>query len=322
MSGQRHKIDSTGDLYQDFAKVVFGPIAALVEVPRQRDYGIDFFGQLLRPTGPATQTVTHLFAIQVKGGQERLRYGGIEKGKWKEYEFTWLKSLATPLYLAHVDEGLNAVELFSLWPLWRIFWPMAPHPFSVRFVHQQASSSPYSWQPPRGQADPRSSGRGDGRSWTVDLGPPLLRLTIADMKSKSFQGKAASILQTWVTNDRLNLMRYLQFIPVLVGVTQWTTNSKQMERTIWQFSNPTPGMNLARLSQTASPVFVNLGIHLRGQNDEAAFRLISLLEWFDGRGDLDGIGKELLEGLKKARDIGVGPAEVKEALGEGKLGNA
>lgn len=80
-------------------------------------------------------------------------------------------------------------------------------------------------------------------------------------------------------------------------------------------------MNLARLSQTASPVFVNLGIHLQGQNDEAAFRLISILEWFDGRGYLDGIGKELLEGLKKARDIGVGPAEVKEALGEGKLGN-
>jgi hypothetical protein len=104
MSGQRHKIDSAGDQYQDFAKVVFGPIAALVEVPRQRDYGIDFFCQLLKPTGPATQTATELFAIQVKGGQERLRYEGVKKGKWKEYQFTWLKSLATPFYLAHVDE--------------------------------------------------------------------------------------------------------------------------------------------------------------------------------------------------------------------------
>ena len=70
MSGQRHKIDSTGDMYQDFAELVLGRIAVLVEVPRQRDYGIDFFCQLLKPTGTATQTVTELFAIQVKGGKE------------------------------------------------------------------------------------------------------------------------------------------------------------------------------------------------------------------------------------------------------------
>jgi hypothetical protein len=309
MSGQRHKIDSTGDMYQDFAKVILGPIAALVEVPRQHDYGIDFFCQLLKPTGPVSQTVTDLLAIQVKGGKKQLRYGGVEKGKWKEYEFTWLKSLATPLYLAHVDENLSAVELFSLWPLWRIFWPMAPHPFSVRFVHQQSSRSPYSWQLPRSKAAPRGSGRGDGRSWTVNLGPPFLRLTLSHMQRKSFQDKVTSILQAWVSNDRLNLMRYLQFIPVLIGVTKWTTNSEEMETTIWHFWNSTPGTNLPRLSRTASPLLVNLGIHLQWQNDEAAFGLVPILDWLDGRGYLDRIGKGLLDGLKKARNMGVGPKE-------------
>jgi phosphatidylserine/phosphatidylglycerophosphate/cardiolipin synthase-like enzyme len=85
MSGERHKIDSTGAMYQDFAKVILGPIAALVEVPRQHDYGIDFFCQLLKPIGPVSQTVTDLFAIQVKGGKRQLRYGGVKKGKWAEH---------------------------------------------------------------------------------------------------------------------------------------------------------------------------------------------------------------------------------------------
>jgi hypothetical protein len=311
MTGQRHKMDAIGSNYQDFVKTVLGRIAVSVDVPRQHDYGIDLYCQLLKESGPTTQTVTELFAVQVKGGQEQLRYGGIHKGKWKEYEFTWLKSLANPLYLAHVDENRSTVGLFSLWPLWWLLWQISPHPFYIGITSKPAQENPYSWQRPVSRVDPRGSGHGDGCSWTIDLGSPFLELTLHRLQDKSFREKATSILQTRVSTDHLNLMRYHQFIPAIVGFTEWTTNSPEVKSVIWHFWDARPGVNLPRLIQTASPLLVNLGIHLQWQNDEAAYKLIPILEWFEACGHLDDIGKGLLNGLRNAKETGAGPASMK-----------
>lgn len=184
MPGRRHKMDSTGARYQDFAKAVLGSLAAVVEVPREHDFGIDLFCQLLKPAGSATQTTTHLFSVQVKGGQERLCYGGLKSSEWKEYEFTWLKSLATPLYLAVVDEKFRYVNLFSLLPLWWIFWQTAPHPFHVDFKTGNPKRTLARWQKPTYVSARTSQLFGDRRNWTVPLGPPFLRLTLNMMRSE------------------------------------------------------------------------------------------------------------------------------------------
>ena len=123
MSGRRHVMDSTGTSYEDCVRLLLGRVASLVHVPRDKDFGIDFYCQPRIHTVPQTETVAELGSLQVKGGKEKLTYGGLNRrGEWREYEFPWLRSLATPLYLAKVDRGCKTVELFSLWPLWLIFW--------------------------------------------------------------------------------------------------------------------------------------------------------------------------------------------------------
>lgn len=307
--GRRHKMDSTGARYQDFAKAVLGSLAAVVEVPREHDFGIDLFCQLLKPAGSATQTTTHLFSVQVKGGQERLCYGGLKSSEWKEYEFTWLKSLATPLYLAVVDEKFRYVNLFSLLPLWWIFWQTAPHPFHVDFKTGNPKRTLARWQKPTYVSARTSQLFGDRRNWTVPLGPPFLRLTLNMMRSEKSQEQARLVLQTWVANDHQNLMRYHQFIPAYNGFQEWATNLVPNKMVMYQFWSSQPGLNIARLSGTAVPLVVNMGIHLQWQNDLAAYILIPLLEWWASLGHLDEIGKGLLDGLRRTRDAGTGPAE-------------
>src|SRR5260370_26079572 len=95
----------------------------MIRVPGKKDFGADFYFQPRIPSTAHTETVTELGCIQVKGGDEELSYGGLNsKKEWREYEFMWLKSQATPLYLARVDAHHSSVELFSIWPMWRIFW--------------------------------------------------------------------------------------------------------------------------------------------------------------------------------------------------------
>jgi hypothetical protein len=149
---------------------------------REQDFGIDFFCEPRVRTGPQTETVTELSAIQVKGGNERLTYGGIDRrGRWREYEFAWLQSLAVPLYLARVSRALDCVELFSFWPMWLIFWRQSELPFEVTFQ----TGSVQEWSMPTYRKSPIGQSYGDGLRWTVPLGAPILRLTDDDLSRES-----------------------------------------------------------------------------------------------------------------------------------------
>lgn len=311
MSGRRHVMDSVGSTYEDCVHLFVGRIASLVQIPREKDFGIDFYCQPRVPAGAQTETVAETGSLQVKGGRAKLAYGGLnERGEWPEYQFTWLRSLATPLYLAQVDAGCSAVELFSIWPLWWIFWQQAVSPFEVVFTTLPAETDSFIWQGPQASPHPKGAGKGDGMRWTVHLGPPFLRLTGDDLNDPIFRQKVVAILRTWIIYDRLTLMRYHQFIPVLVGITGWKTNFPEiLEARTWQFWDAQPGANITRLCQTVTPMLVNLAVHLQWQNDQAAYKLVPVLEWLDGQSHLDQIGKGLLDGLHRTQAKGVGPAD-------------
>lgn len=308
MSGRRHSMDSTGSSYEDCVQLLLGRIASLVRVPREKDFGVDFYCQPCVADGAQSETVTELAAVQVKGGGESLAYGGLDRrGQWREYEFSWLRSLATPLYLARVDRAFSTVDLFSLWPLWLIFWSQAENPFEVRFV--TAGSRRAVWRMPEPRLSRSGTGRGDGMRWTVHLGRPFLRLRGKGLNDQEARRRVTAALRTWIAADRLTIMRFQQFIPVLTGITEWETNRPEVFQTrTWQFWDRRPGANIDKLCRTVGPMLVNLGAHLQWQDDSAAYSLIPVLDWLQGRRQLDEIGIGLLRGLRDTKVRGVGPA--------------
>lgn len=310
MSGRRHVMDSAGDSYEDFAAHLLGRIASMIRVPGKKDFGVDFYFQPRVQLTKHTETVTELGSIQVKGGGEEMSFGGLnEKKQWREYEFVWLKSQATPLYLARVDANHMSVELFSIWPIWRIFWPQAPNPFKVVFITAAAGDESFVWQNPQPTPDERGKRHGDGQRWTVHLGPPFLRLTNDALNDPEFRLQAVDILRTWIAHDRLTMIRYQQFIPWLRGIISWKTNSREIQAMDWQFWNGQPGANIVRLCQNAAPILVSLGTHLQWQNDQAAYDLLPVLRWINSQSPLDSMGQGLIENLERAKAKGGGPAD-------------
>ena len=203
--------------------------------------------------------------------------------------------MATPLYLAKVDADLNSVELFSLWPIWLIFWPHPEDPFEIRFVTEPAGLISPTWQQPIGTAVTEGEGNGDGKRWTVELGPPFLRLTLPELNDQEFQMRCKSVLHAWTTSDRLNMVRRQQFIPLLKAPTKWETNCRPIEFGEWQFWDPRPGVNISRLCQTAEPILVNLALHLEGQSDPGLDSLLPLLLWLQEHNHLGVAGLRLLQ---------------------------
>lgn len=311
MTGRRHVMDSAGDSYEDCAAHLLGRIASMIRVPGEKDFGVDFYFQPHVQLTKHTETVTELGSIQVKGGGEELSFGGLNaKNQWREYEFVWLKSQATPLYLAQVDANHTSVELFSIWPMWRIFWPQAPNPFEVVFTTLAATDEWFVWRNPQPTPDERGKGHGDGQRWTVHLGPPFLRLTNDALNDPGFRLRAVAILRTWIAYDRLTIIRYQQFIPWLRGIIGWRTNSPEvLQVEEWQFWDRKAGANIARLCQTAAPMLVSLGTHLQWQDDRAAYDLLPLLRWINSQGLLDPMGQGLIENLERTQAKGGGPAD-------------
>lgn len=318
MSGRRHVMDSAGESYEDCAAHFLGRITSVIKVPGKKDFGVDFYLQPRVRLTRHTETAAELGSIQVKGGDEKLSYGGLdEKNQWREYQFIWLKSLTTPLYLARVDAKHDSVELFSLWPVWLIFWPQAANPFEVVFTTAVAGGDSLAWQEPRSTPDERGKDHGDGQKWTVNLGRPFLRLTNDMLNDSEFRLQAVNILRTWLAYDRLSLIRYQQFIPCLRGLIGWSTNGSKIEVGDWQFWDKRPGANIAQLCQTAAPILVNLCMHLQLQNDRAAYNFLPLLKWINsqslldpmGQMLIDPIGQRLIETLERAPANGSGPAD-------------
>lgn len=308
MSGQRNVMDSTGETYETLADHLVGRFASTIRVSRQQDYGIDLYCLPRVPTGPRTQTAIELGSVQVRGGASDLVYGGLNgRGEWKGHEFDWLRGLTVPLYLARVDAACSTVNLFSLWPIWWVFLH-AGNPFKIVFTTEPASSEIYKWRSPEALADKDGAGIGDGLRWNVNLGAPFLQLTGDNLGDAAFRDQASAILQTWIKGDRLTLIRSLQGVPVIDSITQWTTNSvDSYGYSTHQFWNSAPGANIPRLCKTLAPVLTNLGVHLQWQTDEAAYRLIPILEWLDQQHQLDEIGRGLLDGLRRMQAAGVKP---------------
>jgi hypothetical protein len=311
MPGQQHRIAVSGSKNEDVAQQIIGRIASYSKIPREHDYGIDFYYQVRVPSGPSTYTVNELFALQVKG-QGDLLFGRVEKGTWKSHEIQWLRALAVPLYLVQVDPSLTAIELFSLGPIWRVLWQTQP--FQLKCITRAATNVPYDLQEASKEPIPESNQHApvhDQHRWTIDLGPPFLRLSNVDMNDPTFHANAIDLLKKWLHLDRKTLLRFQLRVAIIDNIARWHTNdfSPQIVFNRAMFWNSAPGMNVGDLAPVAAEVLVNLGVNLQSQNDSSAYSLIEPLQYLERVGVLDELGKGLLRGLLETRTSGRGPRE-------------
>lgn len=163
--------------------------------------------------------------------------------------------------------------------------------------------------------DENCNAHGDGLRRTLDLWVPIVRLSVDDPNDAAFKQNIVAVLRAWINQDRLNMMRFLQGFPVANGFSNWRTNSTDgMSPRIWQFWDTQPGANIERLCHSAEPLIVNLGIHLKSQNEWGAYSLVPALRWLDERDQLGGIGQGLLGQLVASHERGVGPGDDESSL--------
>ena len=307
MPGRRLNLDSIGDSYEDFAESVLGRVATLTRISTKRDFGTDTYCQPRVPAGARMETVTELCLLQVKGGNAPLGYGGLDrKRSWKNYEFDWLKNLWAPLYLAVVDVNYQSVDLFSLWPVWWVMWQCGT-PFKIVLSRKEPTNAAYSLSEPRSEITSEGGELGDGRTWEIDLGPPLLHLTHENLNDEIFKNRAIEIFRHWIQADRKTVARAHMGIPFVEAVHTWVTNETPTTSQELLCMHKKPGVRIEELARAIAPGILALGAHLQHQGNRDAFRLISILEWLESNGYGTLLTPQLLKNLSLARSENVSP---------------
>jgi len=308
MAGRRLDVDSIGESYEVFSESLLNRIAALTRIGTKQDFGTDTYCQPRVAIGARMEAVTELCLLQVKGGSSPLVYGGVDgAGRWKGYEFEWLKNLWAPLYLATVDTQYQRVDLFSLWPIWWVEWQCGT-PFKIVFSVRDATESAYTFSQPTREPTTAGTGMGDGHTWTIDLGPPLLRLTHQNLNDDSFRNQAVDIFRYWIQIDRRTVARFHAGVPFVEAILAWVTNQMPGAYQELLAMDNRPGVNIEMLARALAPAVLVLGAHLQHQGNSDAFRLIPILEWLESNRYGNLTTPQLLRNLSRAQRENVSPA--------------
>ena len=268
-----------GNRAQLFATYVLSSVAAVVPVPVPMDFGHDLLCMLTRREGHALYA-GQAFGVQVKSKSEReIRYGGLnEKRIWKNYELDWLYNQNQPLVICIVDLRDWAVNLYTTQFMWWVRYQKGP-PGEVVLVPDLAldeftadegrsMQSRYRSESLPKAAD--SSQAGDGFSYRVPLGPPIVSVSVKEQEAVEYRDQLRKCLNRWLALDYRNITHYRLKVPYVEEWTEWTTNEPPEPPTkLWHFFNTGKDRNIPEILSSISPAVASLmkNLNIQGQVD-------------------------------------------------------
>lgn len=179
-----------GDKGEFLAQYLLSFIGLPLPVLRQLDIGIDFYCNI-SDGGVPLLSFTDYFSLQVKKvnsktGElsQRITFGGHNDNKtvWKEYEIKWLFSQSIPFYLGIVDVIKSELKIYSTSTIWFIYHRY-PNAFEIELKPRLDITKTEIVHDPKDIAElalPEQCFGSDGKTYQVDLGPPIETIRIED----------------------------------------------------------------------------------------------------------------------------------------------
>ncbi len=299
-----------GNRAQLFATHVLSSVAAVVSVPVPMDFGHDLLCTLTRHEHRALYA-GRAFGVQVKAiGSPDIRYGGLNsRGEWKGYEIEWLYGQHQPLIVCIVDLKEWAVHLYSTQFMWWVRCQkripgevvLTPDLRLDDFSDAEGRSMVNRY---RSTPLPKTAGGsdvGDGLSYSVPLGCPIVSVSVKDQEAAEFRNELRECLDRWLALDYRNLTYMRLGVPYVEELIHWETN-KPPDRpgTLWHFFGATKDQNIREILSSVAPAIVSLMHNLNHQRQmeklEAVKPLAKLIHEY---GLLDGTAVNFLKESEK-----------------------
>lgn len=248
MAGRLRKSYRDGNLSEHLGLLLLKGVAAVAEVPRTEDVGLDAVATLLRRDVDGNCYAEDGFVVQLKSSKTRpVEYRG--------HSLSWLIRQTQPMFIGLVSLSDSSIELYpTLHANQAVF---ACEAESVT-LHFEKSKHPYPW-----------AGKPE-KSATVWLGEPLLKWTVADLTEKAVMEKAYQILKKFLSIARheYELLSFGQCSDL-----SWTTNDLGSIQTSFRMIKGQPD-DLKSLAEQCKPGLRSLLFHGLGLPEERRDKLM------------------------------------------------
>jgi hypothetical protein len=235
MPGRLRSSFRFGNLAEHLGLLLLKGIAAVAEVSRPEDVGLDAVASLLRRDQDGNCYAEDSFSVQLKSESE----ASIE---YRDHELNWLLRQMLPMFIGRVSLQHARISLCPTLYINQAALAMHAEQVIVRFG--TSGIPPFlagaDWSPWAGGAE---------KTVTVWLGEPLLEWSIGDLGQQAWQLSAYGTLKRFlgVVRREYELLSFGQ-----CSAVAWSTNNKESIRSTFAFAKGHPD-NFQNIVQNCIP---------------------------------------------------------------------
>lgn len=256
MPGRLQRDFRFGNLAEHLGVLLLKGIAAVADVPRPEDVGLDAIATLLRPDDDDNYYAEDSFVVQLKSASAT-------SIKYEAHELQWLIGQAQPMFIGLVSLAKSEISLYPTIHVNHAVLALHAKSVTVKFGVSEipAFLRGQKWGPWKGE---------DNHGATVWLGDPLLRWTLPNI-----------VQANWINNTYSTLKRFLLLARREIGllvlgqssVLDWSTNDSS---SITSQSGLMKGGadDLGSIARQCAPCLHALMLRALTSNDNAAHALM------------------------------------------------
>lgn len=259
MPGRLKASFRSGNLAEDLGLLLLKGIAAIAEVARPEDVGLDAIANLLRRDDDGNCYAEDSFLVQLKSSSAtQLLYEG--------HGLHWLVGHSQPMFIGLVSLADSQISLYPTIFVNHAVLSLHAENATVRFG--RSSLPPFlrgqEWGPWKGESH---SGT------TVWLGDPVLQWTLADVSNADWRTQAYGILKKFlaVARREIELLSFGQ-----CSVVGWNTNDIESIRSQSGLMKGHPD-DLRSLADRSAPCLRSIMLHAISMREESGQALMASL---------------------------------------------
>ncbi len=264
MSGSRYFNFREGDRSEYLATYFFSAFGLVTPVPRQEDIGFDLVCSIADQE-LGRLTFNHQFLVSVKS----VSTPNIELEPTKSEDGTlphlsWLFRQELPLLLAVIDKDAQSLRVYSTLPIWFIYFEN-PDCGALNLVPRlDAANTADVGRPIKG---PELASLPGAFTYSVDLGHPILRLTVADLSAPDRIRVAKRHLRAAVNYGRLTSLQVQLGVPYFYWFAR--TSADGALPTPAFFANQLPDIKEAQeyVYSRIAPTLISLAMLYKDRHD-------------------------------------------------------
>ena len=184
MPGRLRTSFRSGNLAEDLGLLLLKGIAAVADVPRTEDVGLDAIATLLRRARDGNCYAEDGFVVQLKSYSET-------SIKYRDHELSWLLGQSQPMFIGRVSLQDSRISLYPTLHANQAALALEPEQITIEFGRGKYSVTDlYPW-----------TGGGSNLA-TVWTGEPLLEWTLSDLTDARWVASAYQIMKRFLAIAR------------------------------------------------------------------------------------------------------------------------